>query len=278
MIKLLNVFAAGIPVLTFLFMSKCPAWGQTSQGVIKAGDRVQVQITCRELSGDLILTTLSDVAGDTGRKKSVIYKAPKKFEPLRVVAGKSEMYAGKDRLKSFNRMLTAKLSEALVGMKVGENVILTFHAPVPKELPEEERYITLTTNRKVDKKVSGPKSAFIEKGKPGPLLGQEIIEANGVIRKITAVNEDTVELAITGKDGDTVDTPWGKGIMHDEGQEWRLEIIPRIGRLVRIGPYVGRINSVQKDRYTVDFGCPFGNESIECDISIVAIIDGGAIL
>jgi len=266
-----NFIFVNLFTLLILYMPGPAAWGDDPQ-TIKTGDRAQLHIICKESAGEIILTTYPEVDGDDTKKKSSIYSTPKKFEPLRIVAGEGDKYSGADPLKPFNNELTAKLSQAIVGMRVGESVSLAFTAPVPEELKAEDRTITLSRKRMIPKKMTRPKQQFAVDPDQDPAVGREILTGLGLTAVVTAVKGDDLEIMFAGKEGDRIMTPWGTGILKDHGDKWLLELEPHIGRLVKTGNYVGRIITVEDDRYTIDFGFPFGNETILCDISIVSIM------
>ncbi len=188
------------------------------------------------------------------------------------MAGESEKYSGIDPLKAFENELAAKLSKAIVGMRVGQSTSVTLTALVTEGLKEDERYITLSRKRIIPKKMIRPKNQFVIDVNKEPVIGLEVPTAIGLTARIVSVKGDDVEVIFVGKQGDQIETPWGKGVLHDQGEKWRLELEPHVGRLVRTGNYVGRISLVQADRYKVDFGFPFGNETIVCDISVVSIM------
>ena len=267
-----NLLFAGILMFFLIYMAVHPAWGEIQPELIKAGDRAELNIICRESSGEIILTSYPEIAKNPSQKKSVIYQKPIKFEPLRIVAGESEKYSGIDPLKTFNNELLAGLSKAIVGMRVGQSTSLTFTAPAAEGLKQDERYVILSRKRIMPKKVIRPKAQYVIDVNKEPVIGQEVPTAIGLTARVVSVKGDDVEVIFVGKQGDHIETPWGKGILHDQGEKWRLELEPHVGRLVRTGNYVGRISLVEADRYKVDFGFPFGNETIVCDISVVSII------
>jgi len=259
-----------------LMMAAVPClWGAdgSRREVVKAGDRAEVHVICKETSGDIILTSYQAVAEDPSKKKSDIYESLQKFEPLRIIAGQGEKYSGTDPLKEFNTELAARLSEAIVGLGVGESVSVTFKAPVPDGLKKEDRYITLSRRRNLPKKMTRPMNQFSMGFGKEPVLGQVIPTPIGVSARVTAVQDQNVELELVGKTGDRIETPWGTGILKDQGDTLQLDLDTRVGRLVRTGPYVGRIMSVEDTQYTMDFGFPFGNEMVICDISVVSILE-----
>lgn len=272
-LDLLFVFACVFSLLLF-YITALPARGEKAEAkVVNPGDRAEVHLICKESTGDIILTTYKAVSDDAAKKKSDIYAKPEAFEPLRIVAGKGEQYSGTDPLKTFNNELAARLSEAIVGMRVGESASLTFKAPVPAGMKKGDRYITLSRIRTLQKTMVRDKSMFSERLRDTLYVGQDFPNAVGLTTKITSIKDEEVTLEYVGSDGDRIETPWGTGILHATDDELKLELNPRVGRLVRTGPYVGRIISVEDKVYTLDFGFPFGNEMIICDISVISIME-----
>lgn len=65
-----------------------------------------------------------------------------------------------------------------------------------------------------------------------------------------------------------VDTPFGKGAIRENEKNYEIVIDASVGSLVRTRGLVGRISEVRDGSIVVDYGHPFGGETLTCDIKV----------
>ena len=75
------------------------------------------------------------------------------------------------------------------------------------------------------------------------------------------------------RDGAQVETPFGKGVLREEADHCGIAIDARSGTLVRSGPLAGRIVSMNDRSFVIDYGHPFGGETLSCDVAVKAVPD-----
>lgn len=240
---------------------------------IKPGDRIEVAVTCRLPSGELVMTTDKALAYDPKQKKATIFAHLEKYEPLRIVAGERAHYSGDKPLKPFNNELLALLSDALQGMHIGQQKTLTLRAPVPEGLPGEERYIQLALKRARPKTAEIPVDQFRSLYKKDPAVGDPVDFGMGISSKVAAIENTVAIIHFDLKDGDVIETPWGPADIKETETEYEIHIRPELGRLVRTGAFVGKVAEILPDRYTMDFGYPFGGEAVVCEIEVLGKIE-----
>jgi FKBP-type peptidyl-prolyl cis-trans isomerase 2 len=73
--------------------------------------------------------------------------------------------------------------------------------------------------------------------------------------------------------GAVIETPFGPGRVREEGQDYKMDIEARKGALVRAAAMTGRISDVDDKVITIDFGNPFGGETLLCDVTVEKITD-----
>ncbi len=72
-----------------LFALHCPNLPAAETGLVKPGDKVGIQFTCRFKNGEIAASTSSAVAADTSLRKSAVFLPRSKDDPLEAVAGQS---------------------------------------------------------------------------------------------------------------------------------------------------------------------------------------------
>lgn len=244
---------------------------QQENSVVKAGDSVTLHVTCMEPTGEIIMTTLSAIANDASKKKSRTFIPQESYTPLLIIAGNSEFYSGTDPLKVFKNELVARLSEYVIGRRVGQSSSVELTAPVPANMPDKDRFVRLFKNFPMDKQHIRPKSKITSQlGKP-PQPGDTFPADFGLQWKVSKVSEEDVTLLLGYPDGNTGNSVWGRVLLHDRGEKWNVEIQPELNRLVRVGHFMGYIAAIDDQHYTLDYGYPFGKETLSCYITILSI-------
>jgi FKBP-type peptidyl-prolyl cis-trans isomerase 2 len=258
-----------LPAILAVLASGCEK--SESAPAVEAGDEVRVHYTCRLKGGELAATTRREAAGDASVKKSPLFSPETAYEPLLLTAGPGEA-PEYGRTQNLKRALSNGLSEAVVGMRVGEERRLQLEAEVPPGLAGGERFLEMARVRKRDKEktMSAGLYAKFQKDK-APEVGQQIALAPGFTGTVTSVSGDQVALRVSAEPGTEIDTLFGKGTIFDRGDHYEIEIDARKGSLIRMGNLVGRITEVDEELITTDFGHPFGGEVLVCDVKLEGI-------
>ena len=68
--------------------------------------------------------------------------------------------------------------------------------------------------------------------------------------------------------GSVVDTPFGKGTIKENEKNYEIVIDASVGHLVRSQGLVGRVSEVQDRTIVIDYGNPFGGETLSCDVKV----------
>ncbi len=238
---------------------------------IEPGDEVRLDMNCRLTSGEIVVTTHKEIADNPGQPKAVIYEALKQYEPVVIKAGDGKTYSGKDPLKAFNKELFAGVSEALVGMRVGEHKTVTLQAAVDPAIKPEDRYIRLARLRTFPREIKATKSQYQRLYGKEPVMGAVVDVGMGVKGQVLRFAGEEIIVGVTLKTGEIVPTPWGPATVTEKEHKFEIHINPEFGRLVRTGPYVGRVDRIEPENYIMDFGHPFGVEAIVCEVQVQGI-------
>jgi FKBP-type peptidyl-prolyl cis-trans isomerase 2 len=70
-------------------------------------------------------------------------------------------------------------------------------------------------------------------------------------------------------------TPYGSAVISENEKEYIIDLTPVVGRVIRVGGFLGRIVDADGKMFTLDFGNPFGGEKIFCDVTALGIAERG---
>lgn len=266
----LSLFTGMVLLFVHPVLSGCSS--RHAERAIAAGDRVRVEYTCTLPNGDLVATTDARAGSDRAVRKSVLFVSGEMEAHSVLTAGPKPSASGGGQPESFRSALIEKLSESLVGMKVGEIRKIAFSASGENDLRDSERFLQMARVRKRAKEKILTRDFFLRfsKGEP-PDVGRQVRVEPGFLGTVSSFDEKNVRLRITPEGEQEIDTDFGKGKIRDRGDHYEIELDVRPGTLVRIGPLVGRVSEVNEETFTLDFGHPFGGQVLLCTIRALAL-------
>ncbi|WP_246561728.1 hypothetical protein [Geobacter grbiciae] len=230
--------------------------------MIKAGDPVQVTYTCFDGTGALAATNVREAAESGGVKKGALFVAPREFSPLQLTAGTRP--ESKD--KGFDDELAAGLAGAVVGKGVDETVSVELVGGPLEGLSGGDRYLKMATVRKRAKELRLGREEYLTRTGREPEKGRRFVLDPALPGVVEEVSDKEVVIRFPLPEGGVVQTPFGPGTVRDGGDQWEIVIDAAVGRIVRSGPLAGRISDVNERFFTIDYGYPFGGESLRCDV------------
>jgi len=251
-------------LLSVLFVFHRADLSVAETGLIKPGDKVGIQFTCRFPNGDIAASTSSAVAADSSLRKSAVYLPRPKDDPIEVTVGQS------DGKKSFPVFfldeIIARIAPSIAGMRLGETRTMEIHSERPADIPEKEQFLELSQVRQESKEVRMTKDEYKSRTGKDPEVGADYKKDPLFPYKVTSVSENEVLIRSTLQPGTTIETGFGKGTVSEKGNQMEVVIEVAKGALIRMGPYVGRVSDIQHKMFTIDFGDPFAGEKLSCDV------------
>jgi len=112
---------------------------------------------------------------------------------------------------------------------------------------------------------------YEHRAKKAAEVGQTFFLDPGVQGTVSSVTESEVVVRFTAHAGDKVATPLGQGTIRELPDRYETLIDAHVGDLVRGGKLTGRITAVDDQFITVDYGNPFGGETLSCDILVESV-------
>jgi FKBP-type peptidyl-prolyl cis-trans isomerase 2 len=257
-------------VLLAAFTTGCSVVRHSAVG---NGDRADIAFTCRFPDGTVAASTAPDLAGNVSVPKSAAFLPVTVPGPVAVVARPAlpEEAFPPNRTWSFEDEILARLSGEIVGWKSGERRTVTLTAA---RIPVEGSggFQKLARIRRWPKESRMSRSDYTARRRMEPEVGQTYPVALGVQGVVEAVYDNAVVIRAYPKTGDEVATPFGRGVIRDAGDSFEIAIGPRPGTMIRTGPLVGRITDVDDTTFTIDYGHPFGGETLTCDVEVGSVV------
>ena len=88
--------------------------------IVKAGDRVGIQFTCRLPDGEVVASTNPAIADDPAQPKSPVFLVKNDSEPVIITAGERFRNPGPGKDLSFEYAIADRLADLVVGLPMGE--------------------------------------------------------------------------------------------------------------------------------------------------------------
>jgi FKBP-type peptidyl-prolyl cis-trans isomerase 2 len=236
--------------------------------VIKPGDKVKIDFTCRLANGEIAATTDKRITEDTNVKKSSVFQPRKSDEALAITAGQDEAVYGKTGERPFEGEIVAEMGTAVVGMTPGETRNLNIKRDRRNPQGNEPLFLDMARIRTRPKEMRMTADEYQSRTGKAPEVGHEYLMDPAVPGKVTSIKGGEVVMEFSAKPGTRVKTPLGEGEIRETEKNYEIVIDAKKGDLVRSGAMVGRIVQVTDRIITIDYGHPFGYEALKCEVKI----------
>lgn len=261
------------PLVCFLLLWLC---GCATSGVIPTAtpnDKALVDFVCRMPDQTLVATTIRDVANDSTAHLSPLFSPTSSYTPVEIQL-KDAVTAGDPAItESVEEVIKEKLASHLSGMPEGGTQEIALELPPDPRRTGTERFISLARiqvepkNRRIDRR------HFHNQFREEPVKGLDFFYRKGFRGHIDAVEGPVVAYHLTARDGDTIDTPFGRADITEKEDAYHVVIDAQVGTIVRSGPLVGKIVHVGGDSFVLDYGHPFGFETIQCQVTLNKVLE-----
>lgn len=233
--------------------------------IVKPGDIVDVNYTCRLKTGDVVAATRAVAETDS---KSNIFVARKGDQSVAIAAVKPEEPLP-ERLgpQGFETEIQERLMRNVTGMKEGEKRRMELTAEMIQPKDEQSGFGRLSRVRTRHKEMKMSKGDYESLTGKAPEVGQYFANDPAFPGRVESVADGKVVIRFYAKPGSVIETPFGPGLIREEGENYKVDIDAREGKLVRTGNNIGRIISVTDRVITVDYRHPFGYEALVCEVT-----------
>jgi FKBP-type peptidyl-prolyl cis-trans isomerase 2 len=255
--------------MNVLFVFHCPDLPAAETGLIKPGDKVGIQFTCRFPNGEIAASSSISVAKDSSLPKSVVFMPRSKDDPLEVTAGQGTRSSAFP--VQFEDEIVARIAGSLPGMPLGEQRTIEIRSERSADVPAKEQFVQLALVRQRPKELRVTRDSYKSRTGKDPEVGTAYIFDPLIPGKVASVSENEVLIRFSAQPGSVVETPFGKGTIRENGNQFEIVIDAVKGRLVRTGPVVGCISDVQDRMFTIDYGHPLGGQPLACEVRTESI-------
>jgi hypothetical protein len=238
--------------------------------VVKPGDEVIAGFTCRAANGEIAASTRKTAVQNPSVRKSAVFIMPETDSPVRLAAGMPIERPAQGGVLSFEEEIVGHLSRAIAGHTFGAHELVVLSDDDTPIERQEGHLLKMARVRKRPKELRMQATAYYARMGVAPLVGAAYTLDPAIPGTVKAVNGEEVVIAFTRQPGDVVDTPFGKGVIHNGGDMYEIVIDARSGDLVRSGPLVGRISEVNDREFTIDYSRPLAGETLTCDVELTA--------
>jgi FKBP-type peptidyl-prolyl cis-trans isomerase 2 len=243
------------------------------EGQVQPGDTASVHYLCRLQSGEVVAAT-DRVAESQPKSNLYIQREEPGPLPITALSAKDPAQAQAPyEQRSLEEEIYDQIAHAIVGMKEGDTRVAKLTA---EDAPPQQahKYIArLTRVRTRQKEWKMPKGDYEFRAHRTPEVGQEFTYDPDFPGKVESVSDQEVTVRLFATPGAVIETPFGPGRVREEGQDYKMDIEARKGALVRAAAMTGRISDVDDKVITIDFGNPFGGETLLCDVTVEKITD-----
>lgn len=267
-----------VPVVLLLSAALCgcaapgtvrPASSAGDVRTVRPGDVADVRYLCRLGSGEIAAATDNAPEGP----KANIFATRKDEGPLAITAAPPDEPITSKQEDPFEVELMNRLRGKVAGMKEGEKRAVQVTAQDVPARDEQNYIVRLARVRTRPREMKFTLAEYRNRAHREPEAGQPFAIDPSFPGKVEAVTDQDVTVRFFAKPGDVVQTPFGPGLVREEGPNYKVEIDARKGGLTRTGALIGRIVDVDEQTITVDYRNPFGGETLLCDVTVEKIRD-----
>ncbi len=249
-----------------------PAFSQSTPGHDATGKGTSLYYTCRLKTGEVIETNNEQVAKNSSLTKARVFAERTKYEPLSL--NKELPKPGSEKeLQSLHEVIEKELLKAAEGWKMGTDRTIEVKTKEQSKVPEKERRIRLARVKTTPKEIRYAKETFEEMTGGKPEVDEVVYLRREIRGKVVSVEKDEILVRFEPAIKEPVKGPFGTVTVKDRGDHYSIEIDAREGRLVRVGPLVGRIAEVDKEFLVLDFGHAFGGQTLFCEVQVKEGLD-----
>jgi len=241
-----------------------------NEGVVQPGDSMDITYLCRVKTGEVVAA--SAPVKETDRTSNVYLKR-KETGPLTVLAVRPDeplperLWPG-----PFEEEILERLTRRVAGLKEGETRRVELEAVMILPKDEQSGFGRLARVRTRPKKMTMPKGDYEFRARKAPEVGQDYAYDPAFSGKVETITDKDVIIRFSAKPGDFIQTPFGTGLIREEGEDYKVDINATEGGLVRTGNKIGRIIRVDEKAIIIDYRHPFGYEKLMCDVTAGNII------
>ena len=227
--------------------------------VIQEGDLVTINITATTEEGELINTTLVELANRADQRWVRGQGKPKTYHPVEVIAGAGGEFPG--------------VTQTVVGMMKGERRVARIQPEEAFGNTDHQKVKQYPSVRQVPRIAHVAPADFVNQYRIFPVTG-DVFDFNPYLKaRVLEVKNDGALLEISKKPDEEMEkVSYGTTDVSLQDDVFTIRLKPEKGALFEMGKTTGQITDVQEDSFTVDFNHPMAGRPMILDIEIIDFI------
>ncbi len=259
-------FAAAILMSAVLSLQGSPGYAE-KPSVLKTGDKIKIEFTCRDAEGLVAAGTDPSIAGNDHVKKADIFIPRTSDAPVVGEVGRprEKLVAGH---AGFENEIIYQIGQYFNGKPPSGKTEMELEDTLKPDCPDEERFVSLVRVRKRPKGIRMSGDEYLARLHNEPKVGDVYPSDSNFTGTVTSVSDKEVTIEFKPSKGTEVTTPFGKGTIRDAGDHYELAIDAKVGSLVRSAGLVGKIVRVDDQKFTIDYGLPLAGQKLKCEVRV----------
>ena len=169
-------------------MIRCPGAFAADADVVKPGDKVGIQFTCRFKNGEIASSTSTAVAKNS-EPKSSIFLPRSKDDPVAVTAEESSKIRQPHDFIAFEDEIIAQLAHSIAGMPMNGSKTIELHADRITGLSPKDEFLQLARVRVRPKEMKMTRDEFKARTGKEAAVGEEFKLGPEIPGKVASVSE-----------------------------------------------------------------------------------------
>lgn len=232
----------------------------------------ELHYSCRIDSNRTVVTTDDDVAAGVEKNNDPLFMKKTEYHPLDLTGITDSYFSDQNNeLKYFEEALVEELVKKTGDWKVGTSKTIALDGQDQGNISEEDSVITIKRKKVHAKEIRYLRTLFSQMTGSELEVGAIVRGDRGITGSVVEITGDEVRVTFEPEKKENIDETFGPVIVTDTGNGYQVEIDVEEGKLVRVGPAVGRIAQVDENYFTVDYSHPYGGKTLECDVTVSAL-------
>lgn len=238
---------------------------------LQPGNKVAVDYTCRLANGSLVETTRAHLAGNETLAKSVLFSLRDDYSPFIIQAPEQPKPLPILPFDPLEQKIIKAIINRMKELRLGQTNTLHLASEEVKDFEPRERFVSMARHFTMERMVEMKMDDFMANYANTPrTMGTKVDEGTAYPGVIRGVNDTTITIYYSAVPGATTPSILGPAPLKElDADHFEVNIPVQPGQLVqRVGGLPGRITSVDKDMFTIDFGQTFAGETLSCEAEV----------
>lgn len=236
----------------------------------KPGDRVETDYSCRLADGGLVETTLAHVAGNDTLARSPIFSLRDSYRPFAFQVPEQPGGLHDKPYDPLEQKIGTAIANRIDRLPLDRTTPLQLPSTLIENFPPHDRYLRMATHFTLPRMREMPVQEFEARYDRTPrTTGIRVGEDSDYPGVVRGVNDEIVTIYYSVRSGTQLSLAWGSGVVRErDADNFEVTVDVRPGQLVpRIGGLPGRVSSVEKDQFVIDFAQSFAGETLFCEVT-----------